>query len=181
VTAIDLARGVKLRDIETGDGAEGIAVTPDGTEVWVTNRSADTLTVIDSASLEVKANLPCAGFPIRIAITPDGKRALVSSARSGEVVLFDVGSRKELLRKKLDFRTVPEASKRLFGDSFGDSPVPVGLVVAPDGKTAWVAATQADVVVVLDPASLEVRDLLRAGQEPDGMALSAVAMKKVDD
>jgi YVTN family beta-propeller protein len=181
VTAIDLARGVKLGDIETGAGAEGIAVTPDGREVWVTNRAADTISVIDSETLEVKADLPCAGFPIRIAITPDGKRALVSSARSGEVVLFDVATRKELLRKKLDFNTVPEASKRLFGDRFGESPVPVGLVVAPDGKTAWVAATQADVVAAIDPATLEVRDLIRAGQEPDGMALSAIAVKKNAD
>jgi streptogramin lyase len=76
-------------------------------------------------------------------------------------------------RSTLDFSTVPEASKRLFGDRFGDSPVPVGLVVAPDGSVAWVAATQADVVGAIDPVTLAVRDLLRAGREPDGMALSA--------
>ncbi len=67
---------------------------------------------------------------------------------------------------------MPTASRRLFGDRFGESPVPVGLVIAPDGETAWVAATQADVVVVFDPDTLEVVDLIKAGQEPDGMAYS---------
>jgi YVTN family beta-propeller protein len=172
VTAIDLDEGRKLADITTGDGAEGIAATPDGKHVWVSNREADTLSVIDTSTLEVVATVPCKGFPIRVAITPDGNRALVSCARAGEVVVFDVATRKELLRRKLDLSTVPTASMRLFGDRFGESPVPVGLVIAPDGKRAWVAATQADAVVVFDPASLEVLDLIKAGQEPDGMAYS---------
>jgi YVTN family beta-propeller protein len=172
VTAIDLERGVKLSDITTGNGAEGIAVTPSGKEVWVGNRASDTLSVIDPSTLEIKATVPCAGFPIRVAITPNGKRALVSLASTGEVAVFDVESREELRRTKLDLSTVPDAAKRLFGDRFGESPVPVGLVIAPDGTRAWVAATQADAVVVFDPETLEVLDLIRAGHEPDGMALA---------
>lgn len=170
VTAIDLAAGRKLADIETGDGAEGIAVTPDGSEVWVTNRAADTISVLDAATLEVVDTLDCPSFPIRIAFTPDGSRALVSAARSGEVVAFDVARRREVARAALDLSALPEATTRLFGDRFGDSPVPVGLVIAPDGATAWVAATQADAVVVIDPGDLSVTGLLEAGREPDGMA-----------
>jgi YVTN family beta-propeller protein len=174
VTAIALDEGRKLADIPTGDGAEGIAMTPTGAHVWVTNRAADTLSVIDTKTLEVVATIPCKGFPIRIAITPDGKRALVSCASSGEVAVFDVQAGKELLRRKLDLGTVPTASMRLFGDRFGESPVPVGVVIAPDGRRAWVAATQADAVVVFDPSSLEVLDLVKAGREPDGMAYSSL-------
>lgn len=170
VTAIDLDRGEKLGNIVTGEGAEGIAVTPDGSEVWVTNRAADTLSVIDPLSLTVVATVPCPGFPIRIQITPDGGRALVSAARGGEVVLVDVAARRELLRAKLDLTSIPDDEGRLFAGRFGDSPVPVGLVIAPDGATAWVAATQSDAVVVIDPATLEVRGVLTAGREPDGMA-----------
>ncbi len=177
VTAIDLENGAKLADLATGEGAEGIAVTPDGREVWVGNRGADTLTVFDAATLETLATLPCPGFPIRVAITPDGSRALVSAARSGEVVLFDVPARQEIRRGKLDFATVPDAAERLFGDRFGASPVPVGLVVSSDGATAWVAATQADVVAAIDVATLEVKALLRAGREPDGMDWSPLTVQ----
>ncbi|MCP4200609.1 MAG: beta-propeller fold lactonase family protein [bacterium] len=170
VTVIDLETGTKLSDIATGEGAEGIDVTPDGREVWVGNRGADTLSVIDPESLEILATVPCPGFPIRVRVTPDGSRVLVSAARSGEVVVFDRTERRELVRKAIDLSTVDGYEERLFGDRFGASPVPVGLVVSPNGDTAWVAATQADTVVVLGTEDLIVRGLLSAGREPDGMA-----------
>lgn len=172
VTAIDLERGAKVQDIVTGAGAEGIALSPDGKELWVGNRGSDTLSVIDPRTLEIVAEIPCPGVPIRVTFTPDGTRVLVSCARSGEVALYDVAARRELARKTLDLSTVPDAASRLFGDRFGDSPVPVGLVVSRDGATAWVAATQSDVVVVIDTRTLEVKNLIRAGHEPDGMALA---------
>ncbi|MCA1734158.1 MAG: hypothetical protein LC732_11215, partial [Acidobacteria bacterium] len=133
--------------------------------------SADTLSVIDAASLEIVATMPSKGFPIRIAFTPDGERALVSAAQTGEVVLVDASARRELRRARLDLTTAPDAAQRLFGDRFGKSPVPVGLVMAADGKSAFVAATQADAVVVIDTETLEVINILKAGREPDGMAL----------
>ncbi len=174
VTAIDLVEGRKLGDITTGAGAEGIAVTPDGRHVWVGNRGADTLVILDSESLEIVQRIPCKGFPIRVVITPDGKRALVSCARDGEVAVFDVAARRELLRRTLELSNAPDAATRLFGERFGDSPVPVGLVVSADSKKAWVAATQADVVVVVDVETLDVIDLIEAGKEPDGMAITPV-------
>lgn len=174
VTAVDLDAGRKLADIATGEGAEGIAMTPDGRHAWVANRGADSLSIIDTQTLEVVARLPCSGFPIRVVITPDGTRALVSCADTGEIALFDVAERKELRRAKLDLTKVADAAQRLFGDRFGESPVPVGLVIAPDGGRAWVAATQSDVVVAFDPHTLEVLDLIKAGREPDGMAYTPV-------
>jgi len=170
VTVVDLAGGKKIKDIETGAGAEGVTVTPDGKEVWVGNRGNDTLTVIDAKSLEVLEQIPCKGVPIRVVSTFNGKRILVSCASTGEVAAFDRETRKELVRKKLDLSTVPDAATRLFGDRFGESPVPVGLVISPDDKFAWVAATQSDVVVVVEVETLEVVDLIRTGKEPDGMA-----------
>ena len=40
------------------------------------------------------------------------------------------------------------------------------------GRVAFRSATQSDVVVVLDTTTLAVKDLIQAGQEPDGMALA---------
>ena len=177
VTVVDLEAGEKITDIATGEGAEGLALTPDGRELWVGNRASDTISIIDPADLTIRETLPCPGFPIRIAFTPDGRRALVSAARSGEVVVFDASTRQEVVRARLDLGNAPDASRRLFGDRFGESPVPVGLVTSPDGQRAWVAATQADAVVVVDPAGLEVRDLLKAGREPDGMAYSPLTVQ----
>ncbi len=171
VTAIDLQTGQKLKDIPTGAGAEGIAFRPGTREVWVTNREADTLSVIDADRLTIIATLPCAGFPIRIAFSARGLRALVTSARSGEVVAFDPQAKKETVRKKLDLRVVAEAQSRLFGDRFAASPAPVGLLFAPSGRRAYIAATQSDRVIEIDTESLDVVRVIETGREPDGMAV----------
>lgn len=170
VSFADLAGAKVARDKATGAGAEGIDVTPDGHEVWVTNREANTVSIVDAKTLEVVANLPAAKFPIRVKITPDGKRALVSCAQSGDVAVFDVVTRKEVKRIPLDREAVPGSEARVFSDRFGKSPVPVGLLIAPDGKRAWVASTNADVVSVIDLEKMEVVGRLTAGKEPDGLA-----------
>jgi YVTN family beta-propeller protein len=175
VTVIDLESGAILAQIPTGAGAEGIAVTPDGKEVWVSNRSADTLSVIDAEWLEVRATPACAKFPIRIEITPDGKHALVSNANSGDVAVFDVAARRELARVPMQLSAVEGADKRLFGERFGQSPVPVGIQITPDGARAFVANTNADLVTVLDLATWKIAGRIVTGREPDGMAWSPLA------
>jgi YVTN family beta-propeller protein len=170
VTVVDVAQAKVVKDIPTGEGAEGIAIAPDGGEVWVVNRGADTVSVIDTKTLEIGATLKVPQFPIRVKITPDGKRALISCARSGDVAVFDTATRKEVKRVSIDREAVPGSESRLFSTQFGKSPTPVGLLIAPDGKRAWVASTNADVVSAIDLASLTVVGRLTAGKEPDGLA-----------
>ena len=67
---------------------------------------------------------------------------------------------------------------RLFGDQFGESSVPIGIVVRPDGKRAYVAHTNADKISVIDLGTWKVTGSLTAGKEPDGLAYSTVKVKK---
>lgn len=169
-TVIDLAGGTKVGDVATGEGAEGIAVTPDG-GIWVTNRAAGTVTRIDPESLEVVATLESPGFPIRAEVTPDGRHLLVTNAEAGELSVIDVAERKTLRRVDLDL-AASGTEGRLFGDRFGGSSVPIGVEIAPDGKTAWIAHANADAVQVLDLETWKPTGVLEAGKEPDGMAYS---------
>ncbi|MFG0274967.1 MAG: cytochrome D1 domain-containing protein [Phycisphaerales bacterium] len=174
VSVIDMASGELLKILETGAGAEGVFAHPTKNEIWVTNRSADTVSVIDSDTLEIIAEIGCGVFPIRVAITPDGAHALVSCAQSGDVAVIDTETREEIARISMQATAVEqqERDRRLFGDQFGNSPVPVGVLVRPDGRYAFVANTNADVVTVLDLAGWTIETRLVAGQEPDGMAWS---------
>ena len=170
VTAVDVSAGRVVKSIPTGEGAEGIALTSNDAEVWVVNRAADTVSILDTKTLGVAASIKVPQFPIRVKISPDGRRALVSCARSGDVAVIDVASRKEIKRISIDREAVPGSDARLFSDRFGKSPVPVGLLIAPDGKRAWVASTNADVVSAIDLDALAVVGRLTAGKEPDGLA-----------
>lgn len=151
VTAVDAGTGEVLGHIETGAGAEGLALGTDGSRVFVTNREAGTLTEIDAATATVSRTLEVGDFPIRVEVTPDGRRALVSNARANEVAVVD-------LEAWVVERRIPVGA------------VPVGIEVTPDGRTAYVANTQADRISVLDLTTWEVTGELVAGDEPDGMA-----------
>jgi YVTN family beta-propeller protein len=172
-TVIDLAAGKKLADVATGEGAEGIAATPHG--VWVTNREAGTVTLIDPESLRVTATIASPGFPIRAEATPDGKQVLVTNAQAGELTVIDAAGRKTVRRVKLDL-AASDPEGRLFGDRFGGSSVPIGIEIAPDGKTAWIAHSNADAVQVLDLETWKPTGVLEAGKEPDGMAYSPLTL-----
>ncbi|MEM7481713.1 MAG: hypothetical protein AAF481_11110 [Acidobacteriota bacterium] len=176
LTAFDLSSGERRGHVETGDGAEGLAIAPDGLQVWVTNRSADTVSVVDAETLDILAEIAVEGFPIRLQITPDGATALVSNARGGNLAVLDTAERK--VRAKIDLPlTAQDTEGRLFSDRFGDSSVPIGIVIEPSGKRAYVAHTHADRISVVDLESGERTALLTAGKEPDGMGWTTVSVQ----
>ena len=169
LTVLDLESGERERNIPTGEGAEGVAVS--GTHIWVTNRGADTLTVLDAKTLETIKEIPSEGFPIRATATPKGQ-ILVTRARAGDLVIYDVDDMMEVRSVAFDLKSM-DVEERLFGDRFGDSSVPIGVVVDDAGQHAFVAHANADVITEIDLASGEVVRTLRAGKEPDGMGFSS--------
>ncbi len=154
VTSIEVASG-RMRHLATGRGAEGLALTPDGRELWVTNRADSTLSVVAVAADSVVATLPAGPFPIRVAFTPDGREALVSNAMGNSVGVWEVAARREVTR-------IPVGR------------MPVGVLVAPDGGRAFVACTASDEVMVLDLAKRAIVGRFSPGREPDGMAWAQV-------
>lgn len=175
VTVLDLETGMVEAHIETGEGAEGIAISPDGSEVWVTNRGANTVSIIDARTLDVIFEVPSAEFPIRAAFSPDGQHVLVTNARSGDVTVFDAEGRLRVGVIRLDdIGELVADEERYFTDEFEESPVPIGVTIGPDNRTAYVANTAADVVAVVDLISLEVLDTYPTGEQPDGIAWTPV-------
>ena len=52
---IDLARGVKLRDVPAGAEPEGLALEPDGRRLWVADRQGAELRVFDTDGMRLIA------------------------------------------------------------------------------------------------------------------------------
>jgi DNA-binding beta-propeller fold protein YncE len=171
VTAIDLEKKERLANIPIAAGTEGITLTRDDDYLWVTSRDADRVTVLDTRTLAVVETLACASFPIRAQASPDGRYVLVTTARSGELVAFDAVRRREHYRVRMDLAAT-ETTGRLFGATFANSSVPIGVLVTPDSKRAYVAHANADVISVVDIESWKIVGTLRAGKEPDGLGFS---------
>lgn len=84
-----------LPDIAEPHNPQGLAVSPDGSEVWVAAHDSDRVYVLDGEDGTVlkEFKLRHGGGPISIAISPLGDTALVALHRSAEIAVFDVWSR----------------------------------------------------------------------------------------
>lgn len=154
VSAFEPAKGSsawKLTQIAVGKGPEGIGISPDEREVWVAHRGDGGLSIIDTATDQVKASFKAGRAPIRVKFTPDGKRVLISDSQGGDIIVFDAATRKELKR-------IPIGG------------VPAGILIQPDGRRAFVASTQANKVLVINLEDLTLTGTIEPGREPDGMA-----------
>jgi len=153
VMVIDIEKGAKVKQIESGKGCEGIAITPSGDQVWATNREDDTVTIIDSKTDAVLDVIPCEGFPIRVKFTPDGKFALVSCPTKNSVAVIDTGTRTHVAR--IETGTAP-----------------IGVLVGPEGKRTYVANTRDNTVVMVDLEKYKVTGKVTVGGTPDGLGLA---------
>jgi YVTN family beta-propeller protein len=140
-----------ITQIAVGKAPEGIDLSPDEREIWAAHRGDGGLSIIDTATCQVKETLKVGRAPIRVKFTPDGKRVLVSDAQGGEVVVFDASTRKEIKRIQI-------------------GAIPAGILVQPDGRRAFVASTQANKVLVINLEDFTVTGTIETGREPDGMA-----------
>ena len=173
VTAIDLGTGRKIADIATGNGSEGLTLTPDGHEVWVCVRAEDCIAVVDSHSLEIICSIPTPKMPIRVVMSPDGRMAYATCAAAGKVIAIDVAARKVTTTHAVDVPLAPGAESRQFAHLGPGSPLPIGLAVSPVAGTVYVAATMSDCIQALDPTRLDVIRTIEVGGEPDGIAVFA--------
>ena len=177
LTAVDLRGAAGPTSVPTGRGAEGVDVTPDGREIWVSNREEDTVSIVDAATMRAVASLRAEGFPIRVHITRDGTRALVTVPRRDQLLVFDVARRS--LRTSVDMPRAPvETQGRLLGAAFNASTVPIGVVTDGAGRRAYVAQANADQIAIIDLESEKVVGRLSTPREPDGMGWSPVRVAK---
>lgn len=166
---------VDLRDLRTvataavGPVPEAVAVHPTTGEVWAASQEAGRVTVLDGGTLEEVGTAAVGGRPIRVAFTPDGSRALVTSVVSSELTVFDAATRERVgvVRLPNGPKTANDAAAGVPG---GASALPIGVIVSPDGQTAWVALMGRDQVAEVDLESLSVIRYLDVGRWPDGIA-----------
>jgi YVTN family beta-propeller protein len=65
--------------IRTGAGAHGMAISRDTRSIYVTNRLAGSISVIDLARLRVRTTWSVGGSPDMAQVSPDGRQLWVSN------------------------------------------------------------------------------------------------------
>lgn len=136
VSAINLETG-ELKLIPTEARPEGSVLSRDGRELYVCNREAASLTVIDTEKNVAKARIATGKGPVRIALTPDGTRLVYALMHEKKVAWADPST-----RRQLDYVLLPAE--------------PVSLHLSKDGKLALVGAEQADRVYLVSLAERKI-------------------------
>jgi len=149
VAAIDTETGaVKL--IPTAARPEGSALSPDGKTLYVVNREAAKITLVDVAARRVAGEIATGNGPVRIAVTPDGRQLVYALMHDQAVEFADPASRKVLGRVALEGR-------------------PVSLTLSRDGKLAFASAQDDDTVYVISVAGRKIERKFKTapGAGPD--------------
>lgn len=150
--------------------ADGIAFTPDGQHIYLTNfdpyyGSPQVLVLATGNSISLPGNvisLPGYLLLYAIAITPDGRRAYVpyfAYTPSENVATIDTAT-----------NTVPKTvlvETPSIGDLSGS-----GVAVAPDGKYVYIIFQGSNSVEVIDTASNTIVKTVLAGKDTSGVAIT---------
>ncbi|MBC7994410.1 MAG: YncE family protein [Rhizobacter sp.] len=87
-----------VKRIQTGAGAHAFRSRGDGKHVFVSNRVANTISMIDIHTLSVVASYPAPGGPDCIDVLADGKTLLVSSRWARKLSFIDI-DKKQVVRQ----------------------------------------------------------------------------------
>ena len=121
--------------------------------VYVSNEKGNSITVLDSATLEVTQTIPVGQRPRGIKLTPDDKYLLICASDDDTVQMLDV------------------ASREIVGD-LPSGPDPELLNIHPSGSTVYVANEDDNLLTAIDLADKKVVAEVEVGVEPEGVGVS---------
>ncbi len=139
VAVIDADRLMPIGKIEIPGRAEGIAVSPEGTALYVCAHERNALHVFDTQNLALRQTLTIAGAPgknqlKRVRVSPDGKYVVVAQNFEAHAAIFEAESLQQIA-------------------SFKTRKSPMGFGFAADGKHAFVCCHDEATVLEFELAS----------------------------
>lgn len=133
----------------------GVSVTPDGTEVFITENTASQVSYLPYGSTTISGNVTVGSGPYYMVISNDGLTAYVVDNNVNEVSVFDVAT-------KLLITTISDPS-------FSN---PIGIAILNDDSKVYVANAGAGTVSVIDTATNLVTTTVGVGSDPQFVAIA---------
>jgi YVTN family beta-propeller protein len=150
VVAINPALGIDASYVVASP--TGIAVSPDGTKVYVTNEGgSNTVSVIDTTANAVTATIPVGDTPAGVAVSPDGSKVYVANqgfSTPGNTV------------------SVIDTTTNTVTATISVGNLPIGVSVTPDGSKILVANNGSNNVSVIDAVRNVVTATISVGGAP---------------
>ena len=87
--------------LEPHTPTHGLALTPDGKELWVTSLADGGMYVYDIATKKLSKEISVGRCPNWVTFSPDGKYCCVSNSDSDDCSIIDTRTRREVARPKV--------------------------------------------------------------------------------
>ena len=127
-----------VTSIAVGANPVRVAVSPDGSSVWVANIGGNSVSQIDTATSTVVGSTTVGVSPVGVAVSPDGKSVWVTNYGDGTV-------------SQIDTATSTVVGSTTVGAG------PIGVAVGPDGSSVWVtnygSSTVSRIIFISPPQS----------------------------
>ena len=139
-----------------------LAVSTDGSRILVANQTAGSVSLVDPKSGRVIREIATGDRPSGVAITPDGRKALVTHWYGYDVAILDLADDRLAIEGRVEV-----------------GPEPRGVVISADGTTGFVAVGASNEVARVDLTDRKVTGRVTVGREPRGLALTPDRAKLV--
>ncbi|MCL4558196.1 MAG: SMP-30/gluconolactonase/LRE family protein [Deltaproteobacteria bacterium] len=165
VSIIDLSKGAQAYTVVTGGLYPwAVAVTPDGSEAYVSNRGSSDVSVVSLSGTPVTtAVIPVQAGPAAIVSSPDGSKMYVANTLSDSVSVIDTST-----------KAVSSISLALYPTEPSVGGSPDGLAVSQDGSRLYVAMGADNAVAVVDTATDAVIGRIPVGSYPAGVVFDSL-------
>lgn len=165
VYILDPLGSQSVLEIDVGGNPLGIAASPDGHHVYVTNSGNDTLSVIDTIEKKEvfgpSGPIQVGGYPVGVAVSPDSL-VYVANQKSDSVSII---------------RTSEDVFNYEVIEEIDVGTAPLGVAVSPDGRHVYVTNFGEDTLSVID--TIEQKEVfgpfsgrIKVGGRPIGVAVS---------
>lgn len=165
VSVVNVELDTVIKIIPCSNKAEGIDITPDGSEIWVTNIKDNFISVINTETYEITDRIDTGKEPLRLKFSIDGKQCLVSNSTEGTVSVYDTKTKNQIAS------VIIPGNKNILDKVLYHKPRPVGILMHQNGMYAFVSNFTAGRVEVIDMSNFTIVSSIKVGNMPDGLAL----------
>ncbi len=194
VTQFNVTTNTFIANDAINSNPADIAVSPDGTRIFVTDSAASGLTVANSQTGATIAGIITGVSPDAILIVPNGQTGYVVNIGSNTVTCFNVNTLLVTATIPVGFGPVGMAlhgttlyvtcnnsnavfvidttTNTVVGLPIAVGTLPVGIVVTPDGSKVYVANVNSNNVSVIRTSTNTVIATIPVGAGPSGLAVT---------
>ncbi len=200
VKVIDTSSNTVVQTVATGDGPFGVAVSPDGSRVYVTNnQTGDNVSVFSAdastGQLSALTTINVGARPRAIAISRDGTRAYVANQLPGTVSVIDTATNSVIATVNTggqlsDVEVNPDGTRAYTVDVTNNKvyvidtatnavvanpatgSLPIGVVVSADGSRFYVTNFNGNTITQFDASTNTSLGTVATGDDPGLLAIS---------